>query len=70
MGANGMRPLLQLRSLAVGHGKEALITDIDLELSTGQCVALIGVNGGGKSTLLNTLAGLLLPLRGGISVDG
>lgn len=65
-----MNPLLTTRSLSVGHGTKTLIEGIDLELRAGELVALIGVNGGGKSTLLNTLAGLHAPLHGEVVVVG
>lgn len=70
MGENGMNPLLQFRSVTIGHQGRSLIEGVDLELHAGRIVALIGVNGGGKSTFLNTIAGLLSPLHGRILVDG
>ncbi|MDO5655481.1 MAG: ATP-binding cassette domain-containing protein [Flavobacteriaceae bacterium] len=45
---------------------ETLIGDVNLELSTGKLIALIGDNGSGKSTLMKTLLGLIKPLRGDI----
>ena len=61
---------LHLRSVDVGYGAEPLIAGIDLELTGGQCVALIGVNGGGKSTLLNAIAGLRPPMAGEVLLQG
>lgn len=69
MGTHGMRTLLSTRSLSVGHGSLSLIQNIDLDLRAGELVALIGVNGGGKSTLLNTLAGLHPPEQGEVLLN-
>lgn len=46
------------------------LTDIDLEVSQGESVALIGVNGCGKSTLLKIIAGVLYPTSGSVTVNG
>lgn len=48
---------------------DALI-DVDLDISTGQFVTLVGASGCGKSTLLNIVAGLELPDAGQVTVDG
>ncbi|TKJ41007.1 energy-coupling factor transporter ATPase [candidate division LCP-89 bacterium B3_LCP] len=49
--------------------KEAL-QGIDLQVPEGQCMAVLGSNGGGKSTLAKLIAGLLLPTAGRVSVFG
>ncbi len=59
-------PLLRVEELAIGHGTQALITDLAFELRSGTLTALIGANGIGKSTLLRTLAGLHPPLGGSV----
>lgn len=65
-----MITLLTTEGLSVGYGASPLVMQVGLQLNVGELVALIGVNGGGKSTLLNTLAGLQKPLGGSISVQG
>lgn len=56
-----------LKNLTIGYNSSApIVTDIDAELSVGRFTALIGRNGTGKSTLLQTLARLLPPLSGTI----
>ncbi len=57
-------PLLQVDSLSVTYGPVAAVTDVSLEVAEGEIVTLIGANGAGKSTVLNTLSGLLRPRRG------
>ena len=52
-------PLLALRGAQVGFGGTPLFTDIDVEVGKGDRICLVGRNGGGKSTLLKTLAGLV-----------
>ena len=43
---------------------------LNVRLATGEAIALLGPNGGGKTTLLKTLLGLLRPLGGEIQIDG
>ena len=59
-----MNAPLSTEALAVGYPGRTLIGGADIMLQPGELVALIGVNGGGKSTLLHTLAGLHAPLAG------
>jgi iron complex transport system ATP-binding protein len=70
MGARGMNATLEATGLAVGHGRQPVLRGVNLRLAPGTLVALIGVNGGGKTTLIRTLAGLLPPLAGSVLVDG
>jgi ATPase subunit of ABC transporter with duplicated ATPase domains len=60
---------LLARGLAAGHGVQALFSDLDLVVAPGDVVGLVGVNGAGKSTLLRTLAGLLPPESGAVSLS-
>jgi branched-chain amino acid transport system ATP-binding protein len=57
-------PLLSVKNLAVSYGAVEAVTDVSLEVAYGEIVTLIGANGAGKSTVLNTLSGLLRPRRG------
>jgi ABC-type Mn2+/Zn2+ transport system ATPase subunit len=61
---------VQTTELAIGYSGRAVVTDIGLQLQPGQSLALVGVNGSGKSTLLKTIAGLLAPIAGTVSVFG
>ncbi|MCR6667632.1 MAG: ABC transporter ATP-binding protein/permease [Methyloversatilis sp.] len=63
---------LALRGATLRYGDDARggLRGVDLELRRGTRVALIGPSGGGKSTLLRTLAGLYLPQQGELLRDG
>lgn len=58
------RKLLSATGVAKSHGGRELFADIDLILSPGMRLGLLGANGSGKSTLLKVLAGTLPPDRG------
>lgn len=58
--------ILDARGLAIGYRARRIGTGIDLALAPGRALALVGPNGGGKTTLLRTLIGLLPPLAGEI----
>ena len=64
-------PWLRARNLAVGWPGGPVVADgIDLDLQVGSRVAIVGPSGIGKSTLLATLAGLLEPRSGSLTLDG
>ena len=50
-------------------GEKKAIDDIDLAVSEGESVALVGENGAGKTTLLFAIAGVLEPLQGTVTID-
>jgi branched-chain amino acid transport system ATP-binding protein len=60
-----MRELLALRQVSAGYGDALVISNIDLHLSEGESLAVLGRNGTGKTTLLNTIIGVTRH-RGGI----
>jgi iron complex transport system ATP-binding protein len=70
MGAHGMSTLLETQGLCVGHSGKVVVEGIDLRIAPGELVALIGLNGTGKSTLLRTLMGFIPPVSGEITIDG
>src|SRR5689334_9602930 len=57
-------PVLELRGLRAGYGSIQVLHGVDLTVRAGEVVALLGPNGGGKSTTLRVAAGLL-PATGG-----
>ena len=64
-----MSGLLKLKDVAVCFGKFEALSGIDLRLSQGERLGLIGANGSGKSTLLRVLNGLVVPARGSVLRD-
>jgi len=62
--------LLEVSDLQVDYGAVRALRGVSLAISPGQVVALLGNNGAGKSSLLNTLAGLQLPSHGRIIFGG
>lgn len=62
--------LLTVSGLNAGYNGIAVVRDLDLRVSRGEVVALLGSNGAGKTTTLSTIAGLLKPIDGKISFDG
>jgi len=59
-----MPPLIQLSDVALTFGSTPLLDGVDLSVSAGERVGLVGRNGSGKSTLLKIAAGLIEPDRG------
>lgn len=62
--------LLQIDTLEVSYGAIRALRGLSFGVKRGQVVSLIGANGAGKSTTLNTISGLLKPERGRILFDG
>ncbi|MBN2061952.1 MAG: ABC transporter ATP-binding protein [Deltaproteobacteria bacterium] len=62
--------LLNVNHIDVFYGSLQILWGVSFEVKQGEIVALIGSNSSGKSTLLNTLSGLLRPSNGGIKFDG
>ncbi len=63
-------PLLRVHDLHVYYGAIHAIKGISLEVYKNEIVTLIGANGAGKSTTLNTIAGLLKPRQGTVELEG
>ena len=61
---------IELQSLSVGYDDKALIGNINMLVKPGQIVCLIGPNGAGKSTILKTVATVLSPVSGVVSING
>ena len=70
MSETGKLPLLKVNDIHVYYGAIHAIKGISLEVNEGEIVTLIGANGAGKSTTLNTIAGLLRPRQGSIAFAG
>ena len=62
--------MLKVEDLHVYYGSIHAIKGVSFEVNEGEIVTLIGANGAGKSTTLNTVAGLMRPRHGSISFEG
>jgi ABC-2 type transport system ATP-binding protein len=63
-------PRLTVRGLGRNYGGFEALRDLELEIGPGECVALVGHNGSGKTTAVRTIAGLLEPSAGSVEVAG
>ncbi len=64
------RTVLHARGLTKTFGESIALADVDLCMSAGRILGLVGENGAGKSTLLNILSGLLAPDSGTVELPG
>jgi len=62
--------LLAVEGLVAGYGQIRILRGVDLAVRRGEVVALLGANGSGKSTALNTISGFIRPMAGRIRLDG
>ena len=65
-----MAELLRVEALSAGYGEAVVLNGINLSLGEGQTLALLGRNGTGKTTLINTLAGATRQHGGSITLGG
>ncbi|WP_112944413.1 ABC transporter ATP-binding protein [Rhizobium sp.] len=61
---------LQLDKLTLAYGDTVAVKDLDLSIKKGELVALLGPSGCGKTTTMRSIAGLLNPASGRITLDG
>ncbi len=61
---------LETTALGRRYGRLVALADLSVTVATGECVALIGANGSGKSTAVRTIAGLLEPSEGTVRIYG
>ena len=65
-----MRELLSVENLRAGYGAVEVLRGVDIRISHGELIALLGSNGAGKTTLNAVLSGLLAPRSGRVIFDG
>ena len=65
-----MGQILQVNDLHVYYGSIHAVKGVSFEVNEGEIVTLIGANGAGKSTVLNTVSGLLHPKHGSVVFEG
>ena len=70
MRGSGPDPILAVEALYVGYGQTEILRGVSLAVGQGEIVAVLGSNGVGKSTLNNTLSGLIVPWSGGVRFGG
>ncbi|GAB3716936.1 ATP-binding cassette domain-containing protein [Nocardiopsis nanhaiensis] len=63
-------PHLNIQGLNAGYGRAHVLFDINLTINPGTIACIMGRNGVGKTTLLNTIAGLITPTTGTITHNG
>lgn len=66
----GVSPIISVRGLVHRYDGVAAIAGLDLEVASGEIVAVVGENGSGKTTLVKHFNGLLRPTEGSVTVDG
>jgi ABC-2 type transport system ATP-binding protein len=69
-GASADEPLVSVSELGRDFGDVTALDSLDLDVSAGEAVALVGENGSGKTTALTMIAGRLEPTRGKVLVGG
>ncbi|MCU9612506.1 ABC transporter ATP-binding protein [Caldibacillus lycopersici] len=62
--------LLEINSLSGGYTKKNVLKEVSFSIEKGEIVALIGLNGAGKSTTIKHIIGLMEPKKGSIKIDG
>jgi branched-chain amino acid transport system ATP-binding protein len=63
-------PVIEIRDLEAGYPNKQILFGVSLAVAKGEAVALLGANGSGKSTVLNTVSGFVQPWAGSIRLDG
>jgi len=64
------KPMVSIDSVTMAFGAYVAVQDVNLKVSDGEFLAIVGPTGCGKSTILNAIAGLLKPADGTVSIDG
>jgi zinc transport system ATP-binding protein len=68
--SNPMDPIIEITDLSFAYNGQLVLDNVNLTIGEGDFIAMIGPNGGGKTTLLKLMLGLLKPKRGEIRVMG
>ncbi|VIF72161.1 ABC transporter iron-family ATP-binding protein [Clostridioides difficile] len=62
--------MLKTNNLSVGYNNKVVVSDINIEVKSGEILCLLGSNGAGKTTLLRSLSKLISPIKGEIYLNG
>jgi zinc transport system ATP-binding protein len=63
-----MKKLIEIKNLSAGYDGSVVLEDINLEVFSGDFIGVIGPNGGGKTTLIKTILGLIKPISGELNL--
>jgi len=61
--------MLKINGITTRYGTVEILRDVSLNINEGEIVALLGANGAGKTTILNTIIGLIKPIHGNIYLE-
>jgi len=61
--------MLKINGITTCYGTVEILRDVSLNINEGEIVALLGANGAGKTTILNTIIGLIRPIHGNIYLE-
>lgn len=64
------KKMIEIKNLNKYYGKQHVLKDINLKMDAGQCIAFVGPNGCGKTTLMKCILGLVTPQSGEVLVNG
>ncbi|TNF91061.1 MAG: ABC transporter ATP-binding protein [Gammaproteobacteria bacterium] len=65
-----IQPVISMQNVSKTYGRETVLSDMDLDIQSGECVVLVGHNGAGKTTLMKLMLGLTRPTSGRVEVLG
>ncbi len=62
-----VEPVIEIKNLSFAYGGNLVLLEANLSIARGDFVCIVGPNGGGKTTLLRLVLGLLVPDRGSVT---
>jgi Cu-processing system ATP-binding protein len=62
--------MIRIENISKNFTKQMVLSNVNLEFQTNECIALIGPNGCGKTTLIKSILGMVLPQKGNIFFEG
>lgn len=62
--------MVAINKVTMSFGEFTAVRDVDIQVGDGEFLAIVGPTGCGKSTILNSVAGLLTPSSGEVAIDG
>lgn len=62
--------MIEIKNLSLSYGKNEILKDLSVNFEKGKITSVIGPNGCGKTTLLNTIAGIISQVKGSVFIDG